>query len=176
MILRGAIRGFGILDVLLILSFIHSNILSKEGGIIQYISDNAGMVLSFGSPYFAAVFFLGGALFASIAVSGVLMLFVLRAGVFLSLFQAPFRFLLIIPPSFFFVQNVPFISNWIFVSLVVMAFLELSKVAAQVYWLKGTSNNSPLGSMGSEQWGQSLRDPHEFTTLPRADARSLAGE
>lgn len=136
MALRIAIRGFGVADIFLILSFYWTNVYGSGLSITQSIVDHVNVLQSFGSPLFKVITIFGWVLFASVGVSGLLMLFATRAGVYLSFFQAPFRFILIIPPSFFFIKNIPIISGWVVFSLFLLALLELLKVLVQVFWLK----------------------------------------
>ena len=73
----------------------------------------------------------------SIAFSGVLMTFSKRSGVYLSLLQSPFRFVLLLPPTFFFLlplqESVPFLSMFLVVLIIV---LEVLKIIMLLKWLK----------------------------------------
>lgn len=92
---------------------------------------------SFGSAYPAALVVGTHLLKMSILLSGLMMAFKYKAGVYLSFIQAPFRFILVIPPTFFFIAKTGSSIPEAYFYLIVLVFiLEVIKIIAQIKWLK----------------------------------------
>lgn len=136
---------WGLLDLLLVASVFFTAL--QAGGIPYYSKfiEDIAAAKSFGPAYPVAAVFATYLLQVSIILTGFMMLLKIRMGVFLSLAQAPFRLLLIIPPTFFFIASLKSIVPSIYVLLVGVVFiLEFYKIYTQIKWLriKPTSDRS----------------------------------
>lgn len=102
---------------------------------------------SFHGASFVALVVVGHMAKFSTLFSGMLMLASRKAGVYISLIQAPFRFFLIIPPTAFFIMAVETSSIGFRVTLFGFVFLvEVVKVYTEVMWLKDRSGRAPRGT------------------------------
>jgi hypothetical protein len=134
----GMLRWFGFLDLIYIGWCAYVAISIGEIPFYSALMDDVATARSFGSNFSVPLTVLANALNFSIIFSGFLMVFGRRSGVYLSLAQSPFRLLLVIPFSFFFVM---FAKNGLpssaYIPLITLVYLlEFVKICLLVIWLK----------------------------------------
>ena len=131
------IRIWGVIDLGYIIWVIYSDI---NKGLIPFYDSFIAIVDSTGSFGLLGVAMLTYASFIvglSIALSGILMLFLNKVGVYISFLQLPFRIFLLIPPTFFFLANLNFQSIlplWLIIMLLIA--LDLFKTYTQIRWIR----------------------------------------
>ncbi len=94
---------WGILDLLSIGWYIGMDIYKGRIPIAQEIFDGSATIKNFGFPNFTFLIYIGALLFVSPILSGILLILNKKSGLILSYIQTPFRLILIIPPSIFFI-------------------------------------------------------------------------
>ena len=94
---------WGILDLLSMAWYIGMNIYKHRIPIVQEIFDGSETIKHFGFPNFTFLIYIGVLLYISPILSGILLILNKKSGLILSYIQTPFRLLLIIPPSIFFI-------------------------------------------------------------------------
>lgn len=138
------IKFFGGMDAVFIVWVIVSSLIA--GNIPFYTSFIAdiGSSSSFSSWAFILTF-MAHLLKVSVFVSAYRLIRVNRIGVYLSLVQAPFRLLVIIPPTFFFLGHLKnSFSSLAMIVVILILGLEVLKVGFQIFWLRKNANISSV--------------------------------
>ena len=119
---------------------------------VQIIIENT---TSFAMPSLMYVAFFGILIYISLLVSGFFLIKRKKAGAIISYFQTPFRLMMIIPPSMFFILwplkylfEKPQILILIGISLVVLS--ELCKLITVIKWHKSFNSVEPVSSVDSQ--------------------------
>jgi hypothetical protein len=134
--MRLLIRFYGALDGLLIIWVVVS---ALRFGKIPFITDfieSTSASESFGLPYGHAIAALPFLLLLSVLISGPLLLWLKRFGVYLSLVQAPFRLLWVLQPTFFFFLAIKGDGYLYFAQIIIVVGLEILKVVTLIAWLR----------------------------------------
>jgi len=133
------IKIFGLLDILLILWIFYKSYSAKKIPIYSDLQESLVSAKDFGFAeiIFSAAMVLSSIMLVSIIFSGFFMLKLKRIGIYLSLIQSPFRILLLIQPTFFFLST-PLIKLGLNhpSPFLLIVLLELGKIAFQISWLK----------------------------------------
>ena len=95
---------WGILDLLSMAWIVGMHIYRGEIPIVHDISSGTISIRSFGFPNYTFLIYIGVLLFYSPILSGILLIVKKKAGLIVSYLQTPFRLVMIIPPSIFFIQ------------------------------------------------------------------------
>lgn len=142
--MRNLLRFYGLLDIALIAWVAISAGLAGEIPIFDDLAESVGVARAFGSPLSIALAVGAFALLISVAVSGPLLLLLKRPGVYLALFQAPFRMLWVIQPSFFFLAVWKGGGAVYWAQIALILALELFKAVSMIVWLK--NNHARVGA------------------------------
>ena len=94
---------WGVADLLSIAWYAGMMAVQGEIPVVQDISDGIKNIEMFELPQFTFLIYIAVILYVSPILSGILLILKKRIGVILSYIQIPFRLVLIIPPSIFFI-------------------------------------------------------------------------
>jgi len=94
---------WGILDLLSIGWYAGMNIYKGQIPIVHDIMNGIKNIEAFGFPNFTFIIYIVALLYISPVFSGILLILKKKSGLMLSYIQTPFRLILIIPPSIFFI-------------------------------------------------------------------------
>ena len=131
---------WGVADLLSIAWYTGMNMYRGKIPMIHDIQQGVLTIDSFGFPEFSFLIYIAVILYVSPILSGILLMLRKRAGMILNYIQTPFRLILIIPPSIFFIlwplneSLQPMTILWIGFSLVFIS--ETIKIASLVWWYK----------------------------------------
>lgn len=129
----------GFIDVCFIVWRFTTDISQHNAPIYSSLVESIGSGISFGTGslfYFVPIIF-GEILIASIGVSGWLMMIQNRKGVYLSIFQFPFRLIMLIPPTFFFLHApINSLTDSLVLSFSMITIFEFFKLFIEIKWLK----------------------------------------
>lgn len=131
------VRIWGGLDVLYVLWRVYRDVLESKVPFYSAFAESLSDIQSFGQASVLILTAVGTVVMLSMVLSGPLMLMLHKSGVYISLVQLPFRLILLVPPTFFFVQMskdyIP-LPGWLFISIILI--MEIFKVATEIRWLK----------------------------------------
>lgn len=133
------IRFWGVLDVCYVLWVIYADLTSGRIPFFGYFVEAMDASSGFDLLPITMATIVGSLVNLTVIVSGILMLMLRKQGVYISLFQAPFRLFLIISPTLFFISKITdnfSIAGWFVLGII--AAVELFKVATEVMWLRKT--------------------------------------
>ncbi|MCS4309398.1 hypothetical protein M2404_003770 [Rheinheimera pacifica] len=127
---------FGVLDLMLICKFF-MNFISQEGSFtFGKVVNLFSISTEFGSSM-QLITVVSLLLYLSIVISAPLLILKKKIGVILSLAQSPFRFTMIIQPTFFFLPiMLSFKDIGLFIIGAIVLLLEIAKVWLQISWLR----------------------------------------
>lgn len=129
------IRLWGVLDIVYVLWNMLNDLEESKIPFIGSLSESLDSAAGFGQPLISILTYVAVILTLSIIFSGPLMLALIKVGVYISLVQFPFRLMLIMPPTFFFIQSAKdYISGPIIIGLILT--LEIAKAVTEVIWLR----------------------------------------
>ena len=94
---------WGVADLLSVSWYAGMNMYRGKIPMIHDIQQGILNIDSFGFPEFSFLIYIAVILYVSPILSGILLMLRKRAGIILSYIQTPFRLILIIPPSIFFI-------------------------------------------------------------------------
>lgn len=94
---------WGVLDLLSIAWYVGVNILKGHFPILYDISQGSTTIKTFGFPNLAFLSYVSVLLYLSPVLSGLLLIFQKKVGLIVAYVQTPFRLIMIIPPSIFFI-------------------------------------------------------------------------
>lgn len=94
---------WGILDLLSVGWYAGMNIYKGQIPLVHDILSGRHNIESFGLPNFSFLIYIAAILYVSPIFSGILLILKKKSGLMLSYIQTPFRLILIIPPSIFFI-------------------------------------------------------------------------
>ena len=133
---------WGILDILSIFWYIGWNVAHGYIPVLNDIEKVSENIAHFGLPEYMFLSFISVLLYLSPILSGILLVFQKKAGLILSYIQTPFRLILFIPPSIFFILwplksifEIP--PLWLGIALIIMS--ETLKVSTLILWNKRRS-------------------------------------
>ena len=131
------VRIWGGLDVFYVLWRVYRDVLESKVPFYSTFVESLSDAQSLGQASFLILTAVGTVVMLSMVLSGPLMLMLHKAGVYISLVQLPFRLILLVPPTFFFVQMakdyVP-LPGWLLISIILI--MEIFKVATDIRWLR----------------------------------------
>lgn len=129
------IRLWGALDVAYILWRAYSDIVKSRIPFYDTFYDAYESAVGFGQPSILIFTSIAVILSLLIFLSGPLMLALKRSGVYISLIQFPFRLILVIPPTFFFLSGtLTILPSFAVIALIFL--IEIFKAVTQVLWLR----------------------------------------
>lgn len=129
------IRLWGVLDIVYVLWKMLNDIEESKIPFVGSLSESLVAAAGFGQPLISILTYVAVILTLSIVFSGPLMLALIKVGVYISLVQFPFRLMLIMPPTFFFIQSAKdYISGPVIIGLILT--LEIAKAVTEVIWLR----------------------------------------
>ena len=94
---------WGILDLLSIVWYVGMNIYRGHLPIVHDIVQGSITIKTFGFPNLIFLSYISALLYVSPILSGILLILQKKAGLIISYIQTPFRLIMIIPPSIFFI-------------------------------------------------------------------------
>lgn len=110
---------------------------SVSGSVFSDFANILQTGVNFGGSLYAALSILAVIVVLTTPISGALMIRTVRAGIYISILQFPFKLFLVVPPTFSFLLSAvnfhPSIQVLVFA--VVMLF-EIVKLGIQIMWLK----------------------------------------
>ena len=139
---------WGILDLLSIGWYAGMNISKGQIPLVDDILSGSQNIETFGFPNFTFLIYIAAILYISPIFSGILLILKKRSGLMLSYIQTPFRLILIIPPSIFFILwpiNSSIEKHMVLglgFGLIILS--ETIKVSTLVFWNKRKSNVEQL--------------------------------
>lgn len=133
-VIQKAIPLIGLIDLITICLVSYSSFMKGEIPFITSLISDLESGMSFGINSLFILGMLGHLVFITILLSGPLQLYSKRLGVIISLTQVPFRFILVVPPTFYFLGSM--FGDYKVMSIVFMFALEVLKVVIQIKWLK----------------------------------------
>lgn len=131
---------WGILDLLCITWYVGMNIYRDNLPIVHDIVQGSITIKTFGFPNLIFFSYIGVLLYVSPILSGILLILQKKAGLIISYIQTPFRLIMIIPPSIFFILwplNDSFEKSlllWFGFTLVFIS--EIIKISTLIVWNK----------------------------------------
>lgn len=129
------IRFWGGLDVVYVLWRVINDVSESKVPFLEVFSESLGAAAGFGQTSISILTAVGVVVTLSIVFSGPLMLALNRVGVYVSLVQFPFRLILLVPPTFFFVQSTrDYLPSLLLI--VVILILEIIKAVTEILWLR----------------------------------------
>lgn len=135
------IRFWGAIDVIYVIWRVVTDIYESRIPFYNTFKDVIDVSVSFEHWLIFLGSMLTSLVFLTIVISGPLMIFHSKIGVYLSIVQAPFRLLLLLPPTMFFLKVIGDRFHFhILIVLFVIIFVELLKIYTQVNWLKNKGN------------------------------------
>lgn len=137
--LAAVLRFWGFLDLCYVGWQVYLGVKDSRIPFIDEFSDSMNAAVGFGDSFGIVLTGVAGVMALTILISGPLLLIQSRIGAIVSLVQFPFRVTLLIPPTFFFIANVP-MSAWVL--YLVILTLEVVKVGTVIRWLKSEMRSS----------------------------------
>ncbi len=131
---------WGILDLLCIVWYVGMNIYRGNLPIVHDIVKGSAAIKAFGLPNLIFLSYISALLYVSPILSGVLLILQKKVGLIISYIQTPFRLIMIIPPSIFFILwplNDSFEKSlllWLGFTLVLIS--EIIKISTLIVWNK----------------------------------------
>jgi hypothetical protein len=138
---------WGIFDLLAIVWYMGWNIYHGKLPIandVQLIIENT---TSFGLPSLMYVAFFGVLIYFSLLASGFYLIKLKKAGAIISYIQTPFRLLVVIPPSIFFILwplKYLFEKPPIIIGIILIILSELCKLFTVIKWHRSLGNVEPV--------------------------------
>lgn len=129
------VRVWGALDIAYVAWRVVSDISESKIPFIGNIMESYEVGGEFGIFSLQVLALIASLLILSMILSGPLMLFLRKAGVYISLVQFPFRIVLAVPPTFFFLQSLnEAIPSVVLIGAILM--LEVVKAVTEILWLR----------------------------------------
>ena len=129
------VRLWGGLDVAYVLWRVVKDVSELKVPFLGSFGEPLSAAAGFGQTSISILTAVGVIVTLSIIFSGPLMLMLNRVGVYVSLFQFPFRLTLLVPPTFFFIQSARVYLPGLLLIMAILT-LELVKVVTEIVWLK----------------------------------------
>jgi len=133
---------WGILDLLSIGWYAGMNIYKGQIPLVHDVLSGRQNIESFGLPNFSFLIYIAAILYVSPIFSGTLLILKKKSGLILSYIQTPFRLILVIPPSIFFIlwpiDNT--IEKPIALGFGLVILSETIKVSSLILWNKRKSH------------------------------------
>ena len=136
------IRFWGLADILFIIWNFYLSIIKNQIPFYSNFLDSVNSSLAFENYYVTVLTVFSQTLVLTVLVSGILMLRLQKIGVYISIFQFPFRVFFVLTPTLFFL---PAVSNYLLVPnallIVVLVCSEIIKLLTQISFLKHQKRN-----------------------------------
>lgn len=129
------VRFWGLLDVAYVLWRVINDVSESKVPFLASFAESLSAAAGFGKASISILTAIGFVVTLSIVLSGPLMLALSRVGVYVSLFQFPFRLTLFIPTTFFFIHSArDYLPSLLLVAVILI--LEIVKVITEIFWLR----------------------------------------
>lgn len=129
------VRLWGGLDIAYVLWRVLKDVSESKIPFLSSLTESLSAAAGFGQLSISILTYVAVIVTLSIVLSGPLMLMLVRAGVYISLVQFPFRLILIIPPTFFFIQSArDYLPSKLLIAMILI--LEVTKAVTEVIWLR----------------------------------------